>query len=42
MTLTWIAERLHMCAAGHVSCLLYRKQNNQEPAQDGDSENQWF
>jgi hypothetical protein len=25
MTLAWIAQRLHMGSAGHVSCLLYRK-----------------
>jgi hypothetical protein len=42
MTLTRIAERLPMSAAGHVSCLLCRKPNCQEPAQDGHSENQWF
>ena len=42
MTLTWIAQQLHMGAAGHVSCLLYRKQGNQKQAEDERSENKWF
>jgi len=42
MTLAWIAERLQMGAAGHVSCLLYRAQHSQKQAQDENSENKWF
>ena len=39
MTLRWIAERLFMGAPGHVSCLLYRKENHQRQAEDENSEN---
>jgi hypothetical protein len=28
MTLSWIAEQLHMGAASHVACLLYRDKKN--------------
>ena len=42
MTLAGIAERLHMSAAGHVSCLLYRERHSQKQAQDENSENKWF
>ncbi len=46
MTLAWIAERLHMGAPGHVSCLLYRNAWNADrlanPSGSGESENKWF
>jgi putative transposase len=42
MTLVWIAERLCMGAPGHVSCLLYRKERQQDQGEDEQSENRWF
>jgi hypothetical protein len=39
MTLEWIAQRLHMGASGHVTCLLYRQERNEAEGGDGNSEN---
>jgi len=36
MTLAWIGARLHMGAPGHVSCLLYRKVDEQVDTENKD------
>jgi putative transposase len=41
MTLAWIAEQLHMGSAGHLSCLLYRRQRQENRPGVG-SEDKWF
>jgi putative transposase len=42
MTLAWIAQRLHMGAPGHVSCLLYRNEKTDSEGGEENSENKWF
>jgi hypothetical protein len=36
MTLAWIGARLHMGAPGHISCLLYRKVDEQVDTENKD------
>ena len=35
MSLAWIAQNLFMGAAGHLSCLLYRKRNKDDFIEEG-------
>jgi hypothetical protein len=42
MTLDWIAQRLHMGSAGHLSHLLYRKRTHRRPSQEGSVQNKLF
>jgi len=34
MTLAWIAERLRMGTPGHVCCLLFRQDKNEEGSEN--------
>ncbi len=38
MTLAWIARSLHTGAAGHVSCLLYRREGDKPDCEDTNPE----
>jgi hypothetical protein len=42
MTLAWIDQRLYLAPPGHVSCLRYRKEENETVGRDEQSENMWF
>ncbi len=38
MTLAWIAQSLHTGTAGHVCCLLYRKEGDKPDCEDTNPE----